>query len=459
MAQAAVTTSIAAEFTERFAGSLAMHQRASQVIPGGITHDGRYLRPFPPYIARAEAAHKWDVDGNRLIDYVIGHGSLILGHNDPEITAALHDQLAHGTHLGAGHEGEVRWAEAIINTVPSAEQVKFTASGTEATLLAMRIARSYTGKTTILKFDAHFHGWHDYALKANKPPFDSDELPGIPKEALGTVAAMPANDPAAVAARLAQGDIAAVILEPSGASWGMVPLADGFLAKLRELTTATGVVLIFDEVITGFRWSPGGAQGRFGVTPDLTTMAKIVAGGLPGGAVAGRRQVMDVLAFKDDPVWNKTKKVRHQGTFNANPLAAAAGTIAVNRCADPSVQQTCDRLAARLRSGVNETFVRRGLPGMAWGDSSGFHIAAGAEAPNQTGGDLRAPAGLSAEELTQAGTNQLNTRLHLGLMLDGVELFHGGGFLSVKHTEADVDRTVAAFDHVLGRLADEGAFS
>ena len=459
MAQAPVRTSITEEFAERFAGSLAMHQRANKVIPGGITHDGRHLKPFPPYIVRSDGGYKWDVDGNKLLDFVVGHGSLILGHNDLEITEALRRQVSEGTHLGAGHEGEVKWAEAIVKSVPSAEMVKFTASGTEATMLAMRIARSASGKKTILKFDGHFHGWHDYALKANKPPFDSDDLPGIPKEALGTVAAVPANDLAAVEARLAEGDLAAVILEPSGASFATVPLADGFLAGLRDLTAKAGVILIFDEVITGFRWGPGGAQDRFGIVPDMTTMAKIVAGGLPGGAVAGKHEIMDVLTFKDEPGWNKTKKVRHQGTFNANPMAAVAGTMAVTRCADPAIQEYCDRLAARLRAGINASLVRRGLPGFAWGESSAFHVAVGTAIPNQTGGDLRMPEGLSATELINVNSTPLDTKLHLGLMLEGVELFHGGGFTCIRHTEEDIDGAIEAFDRVFGRMADEGDFA
>jgi glutamate-1-semialdehyde 2,1-aminomutase len=168
---------------------------------------------------------------------------------------------------------------------------------------------------------------------------------------------------------------------------------------------------------------------------------------------------MDVLTFKDDPVWNKTRKVRHQGTFNASPLVAAAGTIAVTKCADPAVQERCDQLASRLRAGVNAAFVKRGVPGFAWGDSSGFHIGVGTAIPNQRGEDLREPEGLTAEQLVGLAPNPLNTKLHLGLMLEGVELFHGGGFLSVKHTDTDVDRTVAAVDHVLGRMDDEGAFA
>jgi len=458
MAQAPASTTIRQEFEERFAGSLALHRRARRVIPGGITHDGRHLKPFPPYVVRAEGARKWDVDGHELIDFVVGHGSLILGHSDPTVTEAVRAQLGHGTHLGAGHEGEVRWAEAVAGLVPSAERVRFTLSGTEATLLALRLARAATGRSTILKFEGHFHGWNDYLLKGEKPPFDAAASPGIPAEVLGTVAVLPANDPTVVEARLAAGDVAGIIVEPSGGSWATLPLTDGFLAELRRLATAHGAVLIFDEVITGFRWAPGGAQAKFGVVPDLTTLAKVVAGGLPGGAVAGRAEVMDLLAFTDDPVWNTSRKVRHQGTFNANPLSAAAGVAALARCADPALQAGCDALAARLRAGMNAILDRRGLPGFAWGESSVFHVALGETAANREAADLRAPAGVPLATLKTSGDAPLLAQLHLGLMLEGVELFHGGGFFSAAHTEADVDQTLDAFDRVLGRLADEGAF-
>ncbi|MGH2614440.1 MAG: aspartate aminotransferase family protein, partial [Thermomicrobiales bacterium] len=349
MAQAPVstTTTIIQDFAERFAGSLAMHERSRRVIPGGITHDGRYLKPFPPSIARAQGAYKWDVDGHRLIDYVMGHGSLLFGHNDPEILAAMQAQLPQGTHFGAGHEGEVRWAEEVSRLVPSAEQVKFTGSGTEATLLAIRVARSFTGKPTIIKLEGHFHGWHDYLLKGERPPFEAVSSPGIPQEVMATIAVVPSDDLGMLEERLAQGDVAALILEPSGGSWGMIPLPDGYLQAARDLATRYGAVLIFDEVITGFRWAPGGAQERFGVTPDLTTMAKIVAGGMPGGALAGKRDIMEMLAFKDDAEWNTKRKVRHQGTYNASPVAAAAGTACLQKAADPAVQRYCDELTAR----------------------------------------------------------------------------------------------------------------
>ncbi len=316
MASTAASSTIQSDYEEKFAASRAMHERARKVISGGITHDGRFLKPFPPYIVRALGAHKWDVDGHELIDYAVGHGSLIFGHNDPDLTAALQRQVPEGTHFGAGHEGEIAWAEQIIKLIPSAEQVRFTASGTESTLLAMRVARGYTEKTTILKFEGHFHGWQDYALKGEKPPFEKTSVPGIPKETLGTVAVLPANDLAMLEERLVQGDVAGVIIEPSGASWATIPLKENFLAQVRLLTEKYGAVLIFDEVITGFRWAPGGAQERFGVTPDLTTMAKIVAGGMPGGAVAGKTDFMQMIAFKDEPGWNANRRVPQAGTYN-----------------------------------------------------------------------------------------------------------------------------------------------
>jgi glutamate-1-semialdehyde 2,1-aminomutase len=458
-AQAPVTTTIQQEYAERFAGSRALHEQARAVIPGGIVHDARHLKPFPPYIAEARGAYKWDVDGHKLIDYVMGHGSLLFGHNDPEIVAAMRDALPHGTHFGAGHQGEISWAREVVRLVPSAELVKFTGSGTEATLLAIRVARSFTGKGTIVKLEGHFHGWHDYLLKGERPPFEATSSPGIPREVMNTVAVVPSDDLAMLEERLAQGDVAALILEPSGGSWAMVPFPEGYLQAARDLTRTYGAVLIFDEVITGFRWAPGGAQERFAVTPDLTTMAKIVAGGMPGGALAGRHDVMEVLAFRDDPVWNSTRKVRHQGTYNASPVIAAAGTACLRKAADPAVQAYCDEQATKLRAGFNAALTERGIPGFAWGESSIFHVKLGQAAPNQTGGDLRAPAGIGAEALKTSPQGKLNQMLHLGLLLEGIELFNSGGMIGTAHTDADVADTLAAFRRVLDRMGDEGAFA
>ncbi len=459
MASTATAQTIDSRYREEFAGSAAMFQRSRQSIVGGITHDGRQIKPFPPYVARADGAYKWDVDGHKLIDYCIGHGSLILGHNDPDINAAMQAQIVKGTHFSAGHEGEIRWAEQVVELVPSAEEVRFTASGTEATLLAMRIARGYTEKTTILKFEGHFHGWQDYALKGEKAPFEATSVPGIPKETLSTMAVLPANDPAMLEERLVQGDVAAVILEPSGASWSTIPFRDDFLKKVRALTSKHGVLLIFDEVITGFRWSPGGAQARYGVFPDLTTMAKIIAGGMPGGAVAGRANVMEMVAFRDEPGWNGKRRVPQAGTYNANPLAAAAGYAALAKCADPSVQAYCDDLATKTRIGLNQAITSVGVPGFAWGDSSIFHVALGQSATNMAPDDLLSPEGVSTEFLKGSGGDRLGMAFEIGMLLEGVHVFHSGGLFSTRHTEADVEHTVQAAENVFTALKAEGSFA
>lgn len=458
MAQAPVTTSIQDEFYERFAGSRERHERARTLIPGGITHDGRHLRPFPVYVTRAEGAHKWDVDGHELVDYAMGHGSLILGHNHPQIVAAVQDQLTRGTHFGAGHDGEIGWADRIRKLMPSAEQVKFTSSGTESTMLAVRLARAATGRTTIVKLAGHFHGWNDYLLKGEKPPFGDEHVVGVPDEVLSTVDVLPA-DIERIKQRLSSKDVAAVILEPSGGSWAKVPLPnDSFLPELRKATSETGTLLIFDEVITGFRWSPGGAQARYGVVPDLTTLAKIVAGGLPGGAVAGRLEVMQQLAFKDDPAWNAKHKVRHPGTYNANPLSAAAGSTCLDLIKDGRVHEHVDRLAKRLRTELNQVLRESGAPGFVWGEASVFHIALGVTCENASEEDLRRPQGVSPEALKANGKPALTGPLAQGMLLEGVDLFNNGGLVSAAHTDADVDRTVEAFRRTIRRLAAEGKF-
>lgn len=455
MVDTLVGSALVEEFTERFASSKALHERAHGAIAGGIAHDGRYQRPFPIYVDRADGAYKWDIDGRTLIDYAVGHGSLILGHGDPDVRAAVHAQLDRGTHFGAGHELEIAWAEKIAELVPSAERVRFTASGTEANLLAMRLARTATGRDTVLKFEGHFHGWSDYVAKGEKPPFEDAGVPGIPDDVLRTVAVVPANDPAMLEERLSQGDVAVILIEPSGASWGMVPLADGFLEQVRELTRRTGTILLFDEVITGFRWSAGGAQRRYGITPDMTTLAKIVAGGLPGGAVTGRADLMDYLAFKDEPGWGK-RKISHPGTYNANPLSASAGIACLDKCADGAVQEHCDALAASLRAGLNGVLERHAVDGAAWGESSVFHVLLGERVSNRVAGDLRRPEGVDGETLKASAKAGLAMPLAMAMELEGVDLFAGGGMLSAAHTTDDVTFTVEAFDRALSRLRQSG---
>jgi len=455
------TITIEEQYIAEHPQSRELYQRGRAAMPGGIAHDIRYAKPFPIYIEQALGSKKWDVDGHEIIDYTMGHGALLLGHSHPEIVDAVVAQMRKGTHYGAGHRLEVEWAEWIHRLVPSAERVKFTSAGTEATMLALRLARAYTGRDKILKFAGHFHGWHDYAVPGNSPPFDQAP-PGVPKAVLDTVVVAPSNDLDFVERALAEADhdIAAVILEPSGASYATVPLPDGFLARLREITARHDVVLIFDEVVTGFRWSPGGVQGLTGIIPDMTTMAKIVAGGLPGGAVAGRGAIMELLEFKDDPVWNRTRKVQHPGTYNANPLSAVAGVTALRLVSDPAVQRGADRLADNLKRGFNEAFLRHDLPGFAYGESSIINTIVGTRYPSQLPTDLRHPEGVPASVLKGRGSEKLLMTLRAGMMLEGMDLWHGAGaVLSIAHTDEDIMRTVEAFDRVLARMKAEGLFS
>lgn len=420
-------------------GSQSLAQRARRVLPGGVTHDVRRAAPFPVAVARAEGSRKWDLDGHELVCYVMGHGALLLGHSAPAVVAAVRQQAARAFHPGACHELECEWAELIVDLVPSAELVRFTASGTEASLLALRLARAATGRERIVKLAGHFHGWHDQVCFGTDPPFRGPDTAGVP-DVLGQVVTVVPADGQALADALQGGDVAAVILEPSGAAWGTAPLPAGLLATVRELTRAAGTILVFDEVVSGFRWSPGGVQAVAGVTPDLTALGKILAGGMPGGAVAGRAELLGHLSRAgDDPL-----RVAHPGTHNAHPVSAAAGIATLRECRSGEPQQHAARLAADLRTGLTSVLAEAGVPGRAYGESSTFHLLVG---------DYGEPEQASPGALKSAGMSpELSAELHTGMLLEGVHLFHGSGFVSAAHTERDVERTVAAFAATLARL-------
>ena len=259
---------IEAAYRERTRRSAELAKEARDLFPSGITHDSRKLDPYTIYVDRAEGPRKWDVDGNEYIDYFGGHGALMLGHHHPDIDRVIVEALGRGTHFGSSHEGEVRWAQAVKELVASAERVRFTSSGTEATHLALRIARAATGRRKVMRFRTHFHGWHDHMTQGYVSHFDGSATPGVLDEVAGSVVLVDPGDEAGMREALAgDPDIAAAILEPTGASFGLIPLRPSFLAALREATAEAGTLLIFDEVVTGFRVSPGGAQAEFGISP------------------------------------------------------------------------------------------------------------------------------------------------------------------------------------------------
>lgn len=438
------------EYIDRHPGSRALYERASRVLPSGVTHDSRYLRPFPIYADRAEGAHKWDVDGHRYIDFVVGHGALLLGHNHPAVTAAAAAQLARGTHYGASHLHEIEWAEEVTRLVPAAEVVRFTSSGTEATLMALRLARAATGKPGVIKFERHFHGWHDYVVAASS--YAGRTPPGIPAATLESVLVLPPDLEAVEFAFAARDDIGAVIVEAAGASSGQVPLPNGFLHGLAEICRRRGAVFIMDEVVTGFRWAPGGVQEVEGIRPDLVTLAKILAGGFPGGAVAGRRDLLEYLQFPGGGP--RTEKVGHPGTFNANPLSAAAGVACLREIADGTHQRRAAELAASLRSGMNAVLCELGIPGVVYGQSSAFRVLlAGTMVPEAQDYDGRELPRTLLESPTPPERARL---LQLALLNRGVQLFGTAGMLSSAHTEHDIDATLDAWRDSLLQLRAEG---
>ena len=442
-------TTITEEYVRKHPTSAERYSEAREIFPGGVTHDTRYVTPFPLYITHGSGPLKWDVDGNEYVDYVSGHGALILGHSHPEIEAAVSKQMARGTHLGSNTEEELRWARAIKQLMPSVEKLRFHSSGTEATLMAFRLARAYTGKDKIIKFQDHFHGWHDYGIAGSVHP-----TAGVPQATRDTMVVLSVGDVAAVERVLSQdNDIAAVVLEPTGAHWGQQPFKlPHFLQELREVTSWYDVLLIFDEVVTGFRVSPGGAQERFGVTPDLTAMAKIVAGGLPGGAVGGKGEIVDMIAFRGDPEWDSQRRVSHPGTFNANPLSAVAGATCLELIASQPINQKADAMAARLKDGLNEVLGKVEVPGHSHGIASMVHVTLGKDCDCD-----REVCTMSHQQIKEAMRPAITQALKCAMLNAGVDLMGGRGFLvSATHREEEVDFTVGAFEEAIKAMRAEG---
>ncbi|WP_025323877.1 glutamate-1-semialdehyde 2,1-aminomutase [Deferrisoma camini] len=419
--------------------SLELFETAQSFIPGGVNSPVRAFRAVggkPVFIARAEGARLYDVDGNAYIDYVGSWGPMILGHNHPEVREALEKALADGTSFGAPTALEVEMAELVCEIVPSVEMVRMVNSGTEATMSAIRLARGYTGRDKIVKCEGCYHGHGDSLLvKAGSgaTTFGVPTSPGVPADFAKHTLTIPYNDLEALerVVRDNPDQIACLIVEPVPGNMGCIPPAPGYLEGLREITAREGIVLIFDEVMSGFRVALGGAQQRFGVTPDLTTLGKIIGGGLPVGAYGGRREIMEKVA----PVG----PVYQAGTLSGNPLAMTAGLTTLRLLRRPGVYEALEEKSARLCDGMAEVFSRRGVPA--------FHTRVGSMF---TTFFQKGPVRDYASAL-QSDTEAFG-RFFRGMLERGVNLAPSqfeAGFMSLAHTDDDIARTVEAADEVL----------
>jgi len=341
--------------------SKALFEEAKKYIPGGVNSPVRAFKSVgdvPRFIERAKGSHIWDVDGNEYIDYVCSWGPMILGHAHPNVVEAIQKQAEKGTSYGAPTALEVELAKMIVELVPSVEKVRMVNSGTEATMSAIRLARGYTGRNKVIKFEGGYHGHVDALLvKAGSglTTFGVPTSPGIPEDFAKHTITLPFNDIDALKKVLDEvgDDVAAVIMEPVMANAGLIIPEPGFLEAVRELTAEKGIVLIFDEVITGFRLSLGGAQEYFGVTPDLSCFGKIIGGGLPVGAFGGKREIMDYLA-PEGPVYQA-------GTLSGNPLAMAAGIATLKELQKPGVYEELREKTEKLTEGLKEAAKSAGV--------------------------------------------------------------------------------------------------
>ena len=419
-----------------------LHERAVKIFAAnGATASVRILTPYRPYITHAQGSKKWDVDGNEYIDYVMGHGSLLLGHGHPAVVKAVQEQAAKGLHYGDNHELEVEWAELIQSMIPSAERVEFFACGQEANLMAIRLARVFTGKRKILRFVENFHGWADeVSVNPSSPGVVADKVTIIP------------YDLNRVDEELATGEYAILMTEAGGAHMdGQVPVDFDFVRALPGLAHKYGTVWHMDEVVTGFRDTPGGFQSMIGLKPDLTSLGKVVAGGLGAGALVGRADIIEALS----PKAPGNRRVMHSGTWNAIPLTCAAGVAALKLYQNGEPQKRANELAAYLREKGNQVFKEKGIDGWLYGRSVN-HVYLG-PFDFQPPDDIVPPTKDMDKIMGMATTK---VRLGHHLLHRGVSTMSARMFiLSCVHTIEDIDKTTAALADSLEAMIEEGSIS
>jgi glutamate-1-semialdehyde 2,1-aminomutase len=415
---------------------------AQKLMPGGVSSPVRAFKSVggqPIVFDRVKGAYAWDVDGNQYIDYVGTWGPAICGHAHPEVIRAIQEAAEKGTSFGAPCRLENVLAEMVIDAVPSIEMVRFVNSGTEACMSVLRLMRAFTGREKIIKFEGCYHGHADmFLVKAGSgvATLGLPDSPGVPKSTTASTLTAPFNNLEAVRALFDEnpGEIAGVMLEPVVGNAGFIPPDAGFLAGLRELTRENNALLVFDEVMTGFRIAYGGAQEKFGITPDLTTLGKIIGGGLPVGAYGGRKEIMAMVA--------PAGSMYQAGTLSGNPLAMTAGVKTLELLRQPGTYEALDRTTKRLTDGLLQVAKDTG------------HATCGGQISGMFGFFFTEGPVHNYEDAKRADLTKFS-RFHRGMLEEGIYLAPSqfeAGFTSLAHTEADIDRTLEAARTVMSSL-------
>jgi glutamate-1-semialdehyde 2,1-aminomutase len=443
------------EYVLKHKKSEALYKQALEVLPSGVSHDRRYSRPFPIYAAKASGSRKWDVDGNEYVDLVMGHGALLFGYNDKKVTERLKQQVSEALHIGACSEYEIEWAQLICDLVPSAKNglVRGTVSGSEAVQMGIRLSRAYTGKNRIILQLGSYHGKLDSTIIARGgPPIKTFNVKGIPEGVMNDVAIVPFNNLDIVEKELRSGDVACILLHCNAL------YTKEYVEGLRELSTKHDAVFMMDEVVSGFRYSAGGAQEYYDVLPDLTALGKIIGGGVPIGAICGYEDILDYYSFKDEE-WNKYIRIAVGGTWNCQPISIVGGIEMMKTIAKdkekiyPKLRETSRKLCDTF----NEQAQSLGISAFAYGlpinDPTIFSIDLFKKMVPHEKRYLWVTGPESFEDYTEKANYMVDSRSnqfhYMSMFNNGIFIYGAGGIISTSHSIQDIELILEATQNSL----------
>jgi len=444
------------KYRHRTKKSLELYNRASRVMAGGVSHNLRFFPPYPCYLAKAEGSRFWDVDGNEYLDFWMGHYLNILGHTPEPVLSAVERHVRGGVQWGTVHEIQIELAEIVQRLIPSAEKVRFCCSGSEAVIYARRLARAFTNKQKFIKMEGSWHGAGTHSATIDNPDLNKEKKAGSCDDAIQNTILVRFNDTRMAIDRIRENadTLAAVMMEPVLGEGGFIPADLEFLQAIREETRKAGALLIFDEIITGFRVGLGGAQGLFNVIPDLTTLGKILGGGMPIGAVVGRADIMELCS----PTANlpeSRKTLIGGGTFSCAPLCMVAGTAILRYLEENAheIYPSLDAAGVQSRAGIEKAFARYGIPAKCTGFGSLFmtHFPKVALSGCALERELKNSHTLAVDCDLEKREKELKIRL----LNKGVHVMHGGGAISAAHTPSDLKMFLEKMEEIAQEMAED----